>query len=90
MRTILKIDDDIAAALESLARNSDESLETVVNDVLRSGLTTCEKPVGDPRPFQVDSARRGFLPGIDPLKLNELVEELEVADFARRRHGGSG
>ena len=36
---------------------------------------------------QVASARRGFLPGIDPLKLNQLVDELEMDEFLERPHG---
>ena len=52
---------------------------------------TGEKPVPDREPFTVDSVRCGFLPGIDPLKLNQLVDELEVDEFlertARSRHG---
>ena len=87
MRTTLTIYDEIAAALKSLARNSGKTFETVVNEVLRSGLG--EKPVPDQKAFQVASARLGFLPGIDPLKLNQLVDELEVDDFTGRRHGGT-
>ena len=35
-----------------------------------------------PRPrFEVASARRGLLPGVDALKLNQLVDELEVEAF---------
>ena len=89
MRTTLTIDDHIAVALKSLARTSGKTFKTVVNEVLHNGLTTGEKPVPDQKAFKVASARRGFLPGIDPLKLNQLVDELEVDDFTGQRHGGS-
>ena len=89
MRTTLTIDDHIAEALKSLARTSGMTFETVVNETLRNGLTTGEQPVPDPEAFRVASAHRGFLPGIDALKLNQLVDELEVDDFAGRRHGES-
>ena len=86
MRTTLTIDDHIAAALKLLARTSGKTFKAVVNEVLHNGLTAGEKPVSNPEPFQVAAARRGFLPGIDPLKLNQLVDELEADDFAGQRH----
>ena len=89
MRTTLTIDDHIAAALKALARTCGKSFKTVVNETLENGLIAGEKPVPDRKAFKVASARRGFMPGIDPLKLNQLVDELEVEDFAGRRHGES-
>ena len=89
MRTTLTIDDHIAAALKALARNSGKSFKTVVNEALRNGLIAGKKPVPDQEAFKVASARRGFMPGIDPLKLNQLVDELEAEDFAGQRHGES-
>lgn len=87
MRTTLTIDDDLALALKDLARNSGKSFKAVVNEVMRNGLTTGEKPLTDREPFQVAAARRGFLPGVDPLKLNQLVDELEVDAFMGQLHG---
>ena len=89
MRTTLTIDDDIAAALKDCARASGRSFKAVVNEVMRNGLTVGDKPLtGRPR-FKVESARRGFLPGVDPLKLNQLMDELEVEDFLREGHGAN-
>ena len=87
MRTTLTIDDDVATALKALARNSGKTFKAVVNEVMRRGLTTGEKPAPAREPFRVASVRRGFLPGIDPLKLNQLVDELEVDEFLERLHG---
>lgn len=44
MRTTLTLDDDVAAAIERLRRARDQSLKTVVNDVLRAGLSRLETP----------------------------------------------
>ena len=85
MRTTLTIDDDLAMALKDLARSSGKSFKAVVNEVVRNGLTAGEKPLTGREPFRVAAARRGFLPGIDPLKLNQLVDELEVDSFVSRR-----
>lgn len=78
MRTTLNIDNEIAAALKALARKSDRTVDVVVNEVLRNGLATGAKPAADQGSFRVASARRGFLPGIDPMKLNQLAGDLEV------------
>ena len=87
MRTTLTIDDDVATALKALARNSGKTFKAVVNEVMRKGLVTGENPVTDREPFRVESVRCGFLPGIDPMKLNQLVDELEVDGFLKRPHG---
>ena len=86
MRTTLTIDDDVAQMLKDLSRERGTSFRSVVNDVLRRGLSTGEKPPGDRERFQVKSARRGFRAGIDPLKLNQLVDELESERFLAQRH----
>ena len=64
--------------------------KAVVNEVMRRGLKTGEKPVPDREPFKVESVRCGLLPGFDPLKLNQLVDELEVDGFLERLHGCGG
>ena len=87
MRTTLTIDDDVADALRALSRNGGKTFKAVVNEVLRRGLMTGEKPVPDREPFRVESVRCGILPGIDPLKLNQLVDELEVEEFLERTRG---
>ena len=87
MRTTLTIDDDVATALKALARNSGKTFKAVVNEVMRRGLMTGEKPAPDREPFKVESVRCGFLPGIGPLKLNQFVDELEVEEFLERAQG---
>ena len=86
MRTTLTIDDDLAAALKEIARESGKPFKFVVNTMLRNGLTTGAKPT-EPRPrYRVASAPRGFMPGLDALKLNQLVDELETEAFLLCRH----
>ena len=87
MRTTLTIDDDLAEALKARARNSGKSFKSVVNETMRIGLMTGEKPSERRERFQVASARRGFLPGVDPLKLNQLLDELEIDAYLERPHG---
>ena len=90
MRTTLTLDDDIAAAVTALARSNGRTFEAVVHEVMRNGLMSGEKPPLAREPFRVASAPRGFLPGIDPLKLNRLVDELETERFLERpQHAAS-
>lgn len=81
MRTTLTLDDDIDAALRRVAARDGISLKDVVNETLRRGLSLGAQPAEPTAPFEVVSAPRGFMPGVDPLKLNQLVDELEVDRF---------
>jgi len=56
---------------------------------LRRGLACGEVPAKQSPRFIVKPKAAGFLPGIDPLKLNQLVDELETARFSSksRRRG---
>ena len=89
MRTTLTIDDDLAAALKLSARRSGRPFKAIVNEAIRRGLSTGEKPAHAQERFRVQSAPSGFLPGVDPLKLNQLVDELSVDGFLERSHGRS-
>jgi hypothetical protein len=51
-----------------------------VNQVLRRGLAAQQLPADD-SPFRVEPHAGGFKPGVDPAKLNQLVDQLDVADF---------
>ena len=53
MRTTLTIDDDLAEALKARARNSGKSFKSVVNEAMRIGLMTGEKPSERRERFQV-------------------------------------
>ncbi len=84
MRTTLTLDDDLADALKERARLLDKPFKQVVNDTLRRGLSPAaiqeERPV-----FVVKPNHSGFKPGIDPLRLNQLNDELEVEEFLRKQ-----
>lgn len=82
MRTTLTIDNDIADYLREQSRLHEKSFKQVVNETLRRGMSplVSEKPR---KPFKVKPFPGGFAPGVDPLKLNQLVDQLEVEDFLR-------
>ncbi|MGH7391368.1 MAG: CopG family transcriptional regulator [Candidatus Rokuibacteriota bacterium] len=82
MRTTLTLDDDVAMKLRELAHRRKVSFKEAVNSVLRRGLVAQESRGESPRPFQVEAFRSAFRPGVDPLKLNQLSDELEARGFA--------
>lgn len=86
MRTTLTIDDDLVQALKDVAHQRGISFKGVVNDTLRRGLSAGEEPCAAAEPFRVLSAPRGFRPGIDPMKLNQLADELETERFIAADH----
>ncbi|HVS14005.1 MAG TPA: CopG family transcriptional regulator [Thermoanaerobaculia bacterium] len=77
MRTTLTLDDDLARRLHALARREGRSFKAVVNDAIRRGLAAQEVAEAA-EPYHVDAFRSGLRAGIDPLRLNQLVDELET------------
>ncbi len=83
MRTTLTLDDQLARQLKEIARLRNESFKSVVNAVIRRGLRQADKPARRPPPFEVRPKSCGFRTGIDPGKLNQLVDVLEIENFQR-------
>jgi len=88
VRTTLTIDDDVAAILEQERRRKGMSLKQVVNAALRRGLARDESLVARPE-VRVRPMDLGLRAGIDPGKLNQLTDELEVEEFLRK-HADKG
>ena len=89
MRTTLTLDDDLAEALNRAARLTGRSFKAVVNDTLRRGLAESGSGTLGLEPFVVEPQSCGWMPGIDPLRLNQLVDALEVEAWpAQQLQGG--
>ena len=80
MRTTVTIDDDVAAALKRRAHQEQTSFRATLNAVLRRGLSG-QDPTAAPTPFRVVPFSATLRPGIDPTKLNQLIDDLEVEDY---------
>jgi hypothetical protein len=80
MRTTITLEPDVAAKLKELAHRRRSSFKETVNDVLRKGLTS-QAIVEPAERFVVEPHSGGFRPGMDPDKLNQLLDELEVEAF---------
>jgi mRNA-degrading endonuclease RelE of RelBE toxin-antitoxin system len=81
MRTTVTLEPDVAAKLKELAHRRRASFKETLNDVLRKGLNSQAGTREPPERYVVQPHAGGFRPGIDPDKLNQLVDELEVGDF---------
>ena len=81
MRTTLTLDDDVADLLKASAKLRDKPFKAVVNEALRRGMAPGAQEVERPR-FRIVPNRSRLAPGVDPLRLNQLADQLEAEDFA--------
>ena len=90
MRTTLTLDDDVAHALKERAKLLNQSFKQVVNDTLRRGLSPAGG--GKPRrPFRVRPNHGGFAPGVDPLRVKDLLNDWDDEHYFEllRRDGSN-
>jgi Ribbon-helix-helix protein, copG family len=80
VRTTLTLDDDLARRLQALAREQRRSFKEVTNDAIRRGLSTGDAQVEGVKRFRVRPKSCGFRSGVDPLKLNQIYDDLEMSD----------
>lgn len=83
MRTTLTLDEDVAEFLKKESRLRNKPFKQVLNEAVRRAMTPGTKGVRMPK-FKVTPNRSKLLAGIDPQRLNQLNDELEVAKFARK------
>jgi hypothetical protein len=79
MRTTLSIDDDLAQSIENLRNRKNLSLREAINQLLRAGLEMTEKSPQH-RPYEGPVFDTELRPGIDPMRMNQLADELEVEE----------
>ena len=82
MRTTLTIDDDLAGILRRKSKELDKSFKELVNTALRKGLMDSE--IMPKRKIVTRPMALGLRPGLDPDRMNQLVDELEVQDYLRK------
>lgn len=84
MRTTLTLDEDVADALRQQMRLEDKTFKQVVNEALRKGLLTPD--TSQRPPYRVRPFHSGYVPGIDPLRLRQLDDELRDEESLRGEH----
>ena len=87
MRTTVTIDDDLADQIQELRRRHGHSLKRIINSLLREGLHSLQsRPRAKKyrtRNLRTRHAARDF----DPVKLNQLVDELEAERWLAQEQG---
>lgn len=89
MRTTLTLEEEIAEKLQELAATRRLTFKETVNSVLRRGLQAQEASAPEAEPFRLEPFRSSFRAGVDPLRLNQLADELD-AERALSRAVASG
>jgi hypothetical protein len=88
MRTTLTLDPDVARLIEDEMHRQRKPFKQVVNEAIRRGLAPRPGAVRRRR-YRVRPHDATFVPGIDPRRLNALVDELEdqarMVALGRRR-----
>jgi hypothetical protein len=77
MRTTITLEEDVATLVRDEMRRTGASFKDVVNDAIRKGLTTGSAPAARAPKFRVKPKACGFRAGIEVLRLNQLLDELE-------------
>ncbi len=81
MRTTLTLDPDVERLIGEEVHRTRRPFKQVVNDAIRAGLGSAARAV-PPAKFEVRAHPCGLRPGIDPARLNQLLDELEVEEVA--------
>ena len=83
MKTTVTLDADVEQLLREEMRRQGKGFKETLNDALRRGLGT-GGPESEVRPFVVESRPLRLRTGLDPARLGELDDGLEVAEFLRK------
>jgi len=74
MRTTLTLDADVERYVREACHKRKASFKQVVNEALREAL----KPAGQKDPKLLAPRSMGLAPGVDPRRLSELADDLEI------------
>jgi hypothetical protein len=87
MRTTVTLDPDVERLLKANMQRHRKSFKQTLNEAIRRGLLAETKSVMR-KSFKVKARPMGLRVGIDPTKLNQLAEKMEIESYieaARRR-----
>ena len=82
MRTTLTLDNDVADYLKEQAQLLGQPFKQVVNDTLRRGMSPGSREALRPK-YRVKPIHGGFAPGVDPLKLKEIMYEEDDENYLK-------
>lgn len=80
MRTTLTLDDDVADFIEEKSRAQNKSLDQVVNETIRLRMGQAAESI-DTHEFRVKPNKSGFVEGVDTVRLNQVLDDMDVEEF---------
>jgi hypothetical protein len=80
MRTTLTLDPDVERLLKQAMHGEKQGLKETLNAALRRGLAH-HAPPKPAKAFVVEPKSMGLRAGLDPARLHELADELELEAF---------
>jgi hypothetical protein len=80
MRTTVTVDHDVEQLLREAMRRTGQSFKVTLNQAIRKGLAGVVAETEEP-PFVVKAKAMGTSPGVDPARLQELGDELEIVAY---------
>ena len=82
MRTTVTLDADVEQLIRAAQERQRASFKQVLNEAVRRGLKSKGR---DQAPsFAVEAKAMGLRPGIDPAKLRDIDDELEIRQFQEK------
>jgi len=81
MRTTVTLDPDVERLLKNEAHNLGKSFKVALNEAVRQAFRTKFDTSHKRKPFVVKARPLGLRPGIDPTRLSELADEMEIDAF---------
>ena len=81
MRTTVTLDPDVERLLKNEAHRRGQSFKIALNAAVRQAFRTRLAPLQKRKPFVVKARPMGLRPGLDPTRLSELADEMEIDAF---------
>ena len=78
MKTTITLDTDEEQRLKEAMHQQGTSFQETLNDALRRGLELSQQP------FEVKSRPLRLRSGLDPARLSEMDDDLEIEEFLRK------
>jgi hypothetical protein len=82
MRTTVTLDPDVEQLLKATMHRRRKSFKQTLNEAIRRGLLPGTKSVTG-ESFKVKARPMGLRAGIDPTKLNQLADDMEIESYIK-------
>ena len=82
--TTIELDRDVADFLAVECKHRGKTLVEVANEKLRESMLIEGKHEDRRDPVKLKTFKGGFAPGVDPTRLNQLYDQMEIDDYIRK------